>query len=656
MPHASEGEDPEIGIAIGDLQARCLHANRRVADLLGRSPEDLLRASFHELVHPDDAPAVRDAVRTLLDGGAPEVVIERRCLRKNGTTFWGRATLARVDDDQGRPSRILAVIEDLTARQQAESERGRLMSVLEKSLNEIYMFDTASLRFTYVNQGALRNIGYTMEQMRRMTPLDIKPEFTEAEFREVVRPLLEGAQEKHVFHTVHRRSDGSTYPVEVHLQCIAHAGQRRFVAIILDTTERRRAEEALRESRERAESALREAERANRLKDQFLATLSHELRTPLSAILGWTQILRAGARDPADLAKGLDIIERNARAQTKLIEDLLDVSRITSGKLRLEMQRVRPATFVQAALETVRPAAEAKGVRIEKDLDPDAGPVAGDPGRLQQVVWNLLSNAIKFTPSGGRVAVAVRRIDERVEVRVSDTGIGIEPRFLPQLFERFSQADPSTTRRHGGLGLGLSIARHLVELHGGTVHAESDGPGLGATFAIRLPVAGTLPASAEPEAPEAPAVDPAPVPPHSIDLAGVRVLVVDDQPDARALAERLLADCGAEVWSAGSGEDAIAQAVAARPDIVVSDIGMPGMDGYEMLRRIREREGGAIPAVRAIALTAFARPQDAARAREAGFDAHLTKPVDASRLIAAVAALAGRAAAPKRARLAGMPC
>jgi CheY-like chemotaxis protein len=302
----------------------------------------------------------------------------------------------------------------------------------------------------------------------------------------------------------------------------------------------------------------------------------------------------------------------------------------------------------------VRPAAEAKGVRIDQDLDPDAGPVAGDPGRLQQVVWNLLSNAIKFTPSGGRVAVAVRRVADRVEVSVADTGIGIEPRFLPQMFERFSQADASPTRRHGGLGLGLSIARHLVELHGGTVHAQSDGPGLGATFSIRLPVATAMPAAAEPEGREPPAVEAAPVELRSLDLSGVRVLVVDDQPDARSLVERLLADCGAQVWSAGSGEDAIAQAVAARPDIVVSDIGMPGMDGYEMLRRLREREGGAMPPVRAIALTAFARPQDAARAREAGFDAHLTKPVDATRLIAAVAALAGRAGSPKRARLAGM--
>ncbi|HSN19711.1 MAG TPA: ATP-binding protein, partial [Usitatibacter sp.] len=527
---------------------------------------------------------------------------------------------------------------------QAESERGRLMSVLEKSLNEIYMFDTASLRFTYVNQGALRNLGYTMEQMRHMTPLDIKPEFTASSFRAMLRPLLDGSQEKHVFYTAHRRSDASDYPVEVHLQCVSHAGQRVFVAIILDITERRKAEQALRESHEKVEAALREAERANRLKDEFLATLSHELRTPLSSILGWTQILRRGARDPADLARALDIIERNARAQTKLIEDLLDMSRITSGKIRLEVHAIQPIAFVEAALETVRPAAEAKGIRVEKSLDPEAGPVSGDPARLQQVAWNLLSNAIKFTPTGGRIAVALRRVGSRVELSISDTGVGIEPHFLSQVFERFSQADASTTRRHGGLGLGLAIVKHLVELHGGTVYADSAGPGLGATFTLELPVTQHFRASAEAQATGLPAPDLPPVHLEAIDLSGVRVLVVDDQPDARALAERLLAECGAEVWSASSGREAIDAVGAGRPHVLVSDIGMPGMDGFELLRRIRAlgaEHGGDVPA---IALTAFARPEDGAGALGAGFDIHFTKPVDAPRLIAAVASLAERAA------------
>ena len=637
---AREADAGDIGIAVADLDGRCVHASRKVTDLLGRSLEDLRRVRYVDLIHPEDRPRVHEGMRRLLAGEIAEFVSEKRYVRKNGTTFWGRGTLALLEDGEGEPWRLLGVLEDLTARQEAESERGRLMSVLEKSLNEIYMFDTASLRFQYVNQGALGNIGYTMEQMRHMTPLDIKPEFTQAAFRAMVRPLLEGAQEKHVFYTLHRRSDGTNYPVEVHLQCIAHAGQRIFVAIILDITQRRKAESALAESREKLEAALAEAERANRLKDEFLATLSHELRTPLGAILGWTQILRRGTRSDAELAKGLDIIERNARVQTKLIEDLLDMSRITSGKIRLEVHPVQPVECLEAALETVRPAAEAKGIRIEKALDPCAGPVLADPGRLQQAVWNLLSNAIKFTPTGGRILVAHRRVGTRVETSVSDTGIGIEPAMLSQVFERFMQADSSTTRRHGGLGLGLSIVKHLVELHGGTVYADSAGRGLGTTFTIELPVAAEPRRSAQSGAIDVPPMDLPPVDLEALDLRGVRVLVVDDQPDARALTERLLAECGAQVRSASSALEALEAMPIARPHVLVSDIGMPGIDGFELVRRIRalgEDRGGCVPA---IALTAFARPEDGASALGAGFEVHFTKPADASRLIAAVATLA----------------
>ncbi len=643
MVPAVQPDAAEIGVAVADLDGRCLHASRKVADLLGRSLEDLRGVHLQDLVHRDDAERTLEGLHRVVAGEIPELVSENRFRRKNGTTFWGRATFVALDDAVGRPWRLLGLLEDLTARQEAESERGRLMSVLEKSLNEIYMFDTASLRFQYVNQGALRNVGYTMEQMRRMTPLDIKPELTDAAFRAMVRPLLEGTQETQVFYTVHRRSDASLYPVEVHLQCIAHAGKRIFVAIILDVTQRRKSEEALAESREKLEGALADAKRANRLKDEFLATLSHELRTPLGAILGWTQILRRGGRGDSELAKGLDIIERNARVQTKLIEDLLDMSRITSGKLRLEVQAVEPVASVEAALETVRPAAEAKGIRVDRALDPLAGPVGGDPARLQQVVWNLLSNAIKFTPTGGRIAVALRRIGARVEISVSDTGVGIDPRFLSEVFERFSQADSSTTRPYGGLGLGLSIVKHLVELHGGTVHADSGGKGLGATFKIELPLATRIDPATRIAGADSLPMDLPPVDLEALDLSGVRVLVVDDQPDAREVTERLLVECGARVWSASSAREALDTMGRARPHVLVSDIGMPGMDGFELLRRIRalgDEGGGCVPAV---ALTAFARPEDRASALGAGFEMHLTKPADASRLIAAVASLASRA-------------
>ncbi len=388
-------------------------------------------------------------------------------------------------------------------------------------------------------------------------------------------------------------------------------------------------------------AARAEAERASQMKDEFLATLSHELRTPLSSILGWSQVLRGGGKTPGDLQKGLDVIERNARVQTQLIEDLLDMSRIISGKVRLDIQPVQPMSFVEAAIETVRPAAEAKDIRIEKILDPQAGPVSGDPNRLQQVVWNLLSNAIKFTPKEGKVQVLLERVNSHIEISVADTGMGIEPRFIDHVFERFRQQDSSTTRRYGGLGLGLSIVKNLVELHGGTVRAQSAGAGQGATFSVLLPVA--VLQRAEPRSRVHPksAVPPTPEL-RTIDLTGVTVLVVDDQPDARELVARVLQDCNARVLTAGSAEDALALVERERPHVLVSDIGMPDVDGYELLRRVRalgEARGGKLPA---IALTAFARSEDRTRALRAGFLVHVSKPVEPSELIASVASVAGR--------------
>jgi PAS domain S-box-containing protein len=384
-----------------------------------------------------------------------------------------------------------------------------------------------------------------------------------------------------------------------------------------------------------------EAERSSQMKDEFLATLSHELRTPLSSILGWSQVLRNGGRGEADLQKGLDIIERNARVQTQLIEDLLDMSRIISGKVRLDIQPVEPVSFIEAAIETVRPAADAKGIRLEKILDSSAVPISGDPSRLQQVVWNLLSNAIKFTPRGGKVQVVLERVNSHIEIHVVDSGMGIEPRFLDHVFERFRQADSSTTRRYGGLGLGLSIVKHLVELHGGTVRANSAGKDKGATFSVALPLIavhqpGT--ARAHPRSPKAVSLET-----RDVDLTGVKVLVVDDQADARELVARVLADCHAQVVMAGTAEEALRLVESERPAVLVSDIGMPDVDGFELLRRIRAlgpEKGGNVPA---IALTAFARSEDRTRALRSGFLVHVSKPVEPSELIASVASVAGRA-------------
>lgn len=373
---------------------------------------------------------------------------------------------------------------------------------------------------------------------------------------------------------------------------------------------------------------------AGRVKDEFLATLSHELRTPLTAILGWAKVLMRKKDDPALLERGLETIERNAVAQARLIEDLLDMNGIASGKVRLDMQPLDFAQVVEAALEAVRPTADGKALRLRVRLDPQGGMVSGDPNRLQQVVWNLLVNAVKFTPRGGRIDVALQRRDGQLELSVADSGIGIAPDFLPHVFDRFRQADSSSTRDHGGLGLGLAIVKQLIELHGGTVSAHSAGVDLGASFVVALPVA----AEAKPASAEAAADPSAP----DVDLRGLKVLVVDDDPDARELVRQLLDDCRATVFTAASAAEAMTLLQLERPDLLLSDIGMPDRDGFQLIediRRLPAERGGHTPAM---ALTAFARPDDRVRAMQAGYQQHLSKPVEPRALVVAVASLVGR--------------
>ncbi|HEY2588547.1 MAG TPA: ATP-binding protein [Tepidisphaeraceae bacterium] len=406
-------------------------------------------------------------------------------------------------------------------------------------------------------------------------------------------------------------------------------------------------------------AARAEAERAGRIKDEFLATLSHELRTPLNAILGWSQLLAAPAPSKPDLSEGLGTIERNARAQAQIIDDLLDMSRIINGNIRLDVQRIDLPATIRAALETVRPAAEARGIRIQTVLAPPVegggggGSISGDPGRLQQVFWNLLSNAVKFTAAGGRVQVRVERVASHVEVSVIDTGEGISPEFLPHVFDRFRQADSSTTRRHGGLGLGLAIVKQLVELHGGMIRAESLGAGRGSTFIVSLPVTAPHPepdpgAGADPMRPQS-ANGPAPRlgEGERVLLDGVTVLVVDDEPDARSLVRRLLEDCRATVLTAASAAEALDLIRKEPPAVLVSDIGMPQEDGYALIRAVRalgKDHGGDTPAV---ALTAYARPEDRVRAIEHGFQMHVVKPFEPAELVTVIAALVGRAGVPR---------
>jgi signal transduction histidine kinase/PAS domain-containing protein len=404
-------------------------------------------------------------------------------------------------------------------------------------------------------------------------------------------------------------------------------------AIALDNA---RLYESLRRSEENEKAARSAAERAGRLKDEFLATLSHELRTPLNAILGWTHLLRKNAGDAERLQRGVEVIERNARVQAQLISDLLDISRIVSGKMRLDVQRVELPVVILAALEAVRPAADGKGVRLQTVIEPIAEPVHGDPARLQQIIWNLVSNAVKFTPKNGRVQIVLARVDSHIQIRVSDTGEGISPEFLPHLFERFTQADASPSREHEGLGLGLALVKQLVEMHGGSVRAASDGLGKGATFVVDLPLA--IMHSLDEPAGVHPRTFTAPPDIEGTRLGGLRVLVVDDEPEALEMTQRVLEDYGAEVITAASADAGLTMLQEQRFDVLLSDIGMPRRDGYDFIVDVR-RNGYRLPAA---ALTAFARSEDRTRALLSGYQAHVTKPVEPAELLATLVSMTGR--------------
>ncbi len=396
---------------------------------------------------------------------------------------------------------------------------------------------------------------------------------------------------------------------------------------------------------EELRSALKQAEDANRMKDEFLATLSHELRTPLTSILGWARMLSGGQLSEAHTARALETIERNAKAQSQLIEDILDVSRVITGKLRLEVQPVDLTALIESSIDAVLPAAEAKGIRLQRVLDSGASMVSGDPARLQQIIWNLLSNAIKFTPKEGRVQVKLERINSHVEIIINDNGQGISPDVLPFVFERFRQADSTSTRTHGGLGLGLAIVRHLVEMHGGTVEAESSGKDHGSAFTVKLPLVAVRSLNVR-RASDAERVHPTAsngsafyCPPE---LNGLRLLVVDDEEDTRVLLKMVLEKCGAFVTTASSAREAIAALKETRPDVLISDLGMPDEDGYALIKQVRalsEKDGGNTPSV---ALTAYARVEDRMKVLRSGFQIHIPKPVEPAELVAVVANLAGR--------------
>ncbi len=550
----------------------------------------------------------------------------------------------------------LAVTREVTQRKHDEEARAHLAAIVDSSDDAIVSKTLDGIIRTW-NEGARRIFGYTPEEAIGRPVLILLPPDRHDEETQILSRLRAGERIDH-FESIRVTKDGRHIDVSLTISPVKDSTGKIIGAskVARDITRQKRWERELQAAKELADTASRlkdelleseraarnEIERASRLKDEFLATVSHELRTPLNAILGWAQILR-GTHTAEDLTEGMEIIERNARVQTQIIEDLLDMSRIVSGKIRLDIQRIDLAPIVSAAIETVRPSANAKGIRLQPVLDQMAGPVSGDPNRLQQVFWNLLSNAIKFTPKGGRVQVLLERVNSHVEVSISDTGEGIAPDFLPHVFDRFRQAEGGTTRRFGGLGLGLAIVKQLVELHGGTVRVKSGGIGKGSTFSVALPLKVIHP-DLEPEHERRhPAAGSVPVLDETCaQIAGLKVLVVDDQADARGLIKRLLEDCKANVMTASTAEEALKLLTAHRPDVLVSDIGMPGEDGYTLIRKVRALPANQGRDTPALALTAYARAEDRMKAVVAGFQHHVVKPVEPAELITLVAILGGR--------------
>ncbi len=488
---------------------------------------------------------------------------------------------------------------------------------------------------------------------------DAYPELVERGLNKYYEDVLNG-QVRLLSHRFHHyllpmppQADEDAFPQMQQSARIAPLMQRDkiigTITVIDDVTERIAREEQLMRLLIQEQAARKEAEMANRLKDEFLATVSHELRTPLNAIAGWLHIFRMGASDASSLTQGIDTIERNVIAQTQIVEDILDVSRIITGKLNLDVKPINLIPLIEAALDAVRLAASAKNIKIQLQLDTQTGAISGDQNRIQQVVWNLLSNAIKFTPQGGTVTVQLKQNESQAEIIVRDNGKGIAPEFLPYVFERFRQADSTTTRQHSGLGLGLAIVRHLVETHGGTVQASSAGEGQGATFIVRLPISKGQSADLAALSAQSQANNLQAEPALQVESGkqnrevpkfdGTRVLIVDDDDDSLEMLQILLSQFGIEVKVSGSTQAALQVLDSWLPDVLISDIGMPHEDGYSLIRQVRLREtdrGGQIPA---IALTGYARLEDQEQLLSAGYHVPLAKPVDLDKLVMTIAEL-----------------
>jgi PAS domain S-box-containing protein len=590
-------------------------------DPVRAATEGLPLDRFLRAMHEDDRPHISAAINRAIETGE-EYLAEYRVHTATGEERWVTAR-GRVEyDAAGRPVAFPGALADITERKRAKEDRDRFFQL---SLDMLAIISTDGY-FLQASQAWTSTLGYTLEELTTQPYIEFVHPDDRAATLEEAQKLAQGIQTT-AFENRYRCQDGSyrwiLWSVAPFLE------QKLLYCVARDITERKHAEAEREQLLAREQAARETAEAANRVKDEFLAVLSHELRSPLNPILGWSKLLQVRQLDPQKTAHALETIERNAKLQVQLIDDLLDVARILRGKLSLNTVPVNLATSITAALETVRLAAEAKSIQIQTVLEPNVGRVLGDSGRLQQVVWNLVSNAVKFTPPRGRVDIRLERFDERAQIIVSDTGKGISPDFLPYVFESFRQADNATTRQFGGLGLGLAIVRQIVELHGGTVQAASPGEGQGATFTIRLPLMPQQPQMLQ----EIRQAEPAP------NLQGVKVLVVDDIADIREYVAFVLEQEGATVTSVSSAAEALSALTQAQPDVLVSDIGMAEVDGYMLMRQVRSlppSQGGTIPA---IALTAYAGEMNEQQALAAGFQRHLAKPVEPTVLLAVIAEL-----------------
>jgi PAS domain S-box-containing protein len=606
--------------------------SRELEEIFGLPPggfEGRLDAAFARL-HAEDHEEVRTAVARAIETHE-DYSVEFRFRHTSGEWRWMDSRGRVIYSDDERATGMYGVCIDVTERKRAEQARAHLAAIVESS-DDAIISKTLDGIITSWNSGAQRLFGYTAEQIIGKSILTLIPPALHHEEAVIISRLRRGERIEH-YDTTRLARNGEQVRVSLTVSPVRD-GRGRIVGaskIARSIGERERLLESERAARS-------QAERLSHVKDEFLATLSHELRTPLNAILGWSALLRQQAISIQERTRGLETIERNARAQAQIINDLLDMSRIVSGKLHLDVQPIYLQDVIVAAIETVRPSAEARHIRLQSLVDSTIGRTRGDPNRLQQVLWNLLTNAVKFTPQGGRIQVVFERVSSHVEITVADSGIGVKPEFLPYVFDRFRQADASTTRRFGGLGLGLSIVRNLVELHGGTVSVRSAGENQGTTFTIALPLLAIDAESARrlrtPTAEEV-TLDEIELPM----LDDATILIVDDEADTRLLVQRILEDRGARVLSAASAMEALTLIASEKVDLMVSDIGMPGVDGYQLIEQVRvldDRRSGPLPA---IAVTAYARPEDRQRSLLAGYQAHIPKPLEARELIAAIASL-----------------